>query len=150
MKKRILFVEDHPELIYEILDLLYEDYETELDMKIATDIKGALTYLEEPFDLVVLDVMLPGYQTKQLTQLQEGICLGAWICGKEDLLGSSRPIWMNDKLPKLIFLSSRSSGKVKNEIKELFPKGKKAEEVLTRSNHNADELAEVIWGILDD
>jgi two-component system, OmpR family, alkaline phosphatase synthesis response regulator PhoP len=58
MKPRILLVEDEPGLVVALSDLLSEEgYEVETA---ADGLTGLARATSEPFDLIVLDVMLPG------------------------------------------------------------------------------------------
>lgn len=118
---RILFVEDHVELIEELLELLQAE-RADLNVAVASDIPDALGRLRQRFDAVVLDIMLPAF--RQVPSQSEGLHLAAWILGKHEHLGDAlrsvkRPDWLRDSLPKVVFLTSRTKGPAIDEWRRL-------------------------------
>ena len=72
MSARILFVEDEPGVVLVVSDLLRAEGHT---VETARDGKtGLRRATEEPFDLLILDVMLPGFGGFE-------ICHGVRECG---------------------------------------------------------------------
>ena len=108
---RVLFVEDHLELIAELVELLQSRL-PEMEASFALDIPQAIKQMgERRFDIVILDVMLPRWHG--VPDRDEGAYLAAWILGKrgerlEALRDEyKRPNWLA-KRPTVVLLTSRT------------------------------------------
>lgn len=118
---KILFVEDHVEMIEELVELMSLEY-PDGDLFYAANIPEAIKILQSPFDGVVLDVMLPSFSG--IRDDSEGLLLAAWLLGKKhgfDKLQSPvvRPAWAVHTPPKVVLLTARTPAPLELEWKEL-------------------------------
>ena len=75
--KKILFVEDNPRLLEELVEIIKEE-EPKWSIDICSDIPSAWNNLaKEEYNLIVIDIMLPAWNDIPLRS--EGIHLAAFI-----------------------------------------------------------------------
>lgn len=146
---RILIVEDNIELIEELAELIVlEKPDTKIDF--AVDIPTALARLNKnPFDIVILDVMLPTYPG--VPSRDEGLYLAAWILGKTAKLPDSmkrhkRP---DCPTPRVVFLTLRAKAGVQNTWNELSSDAE-VPTCIERFLGNAYEHYKIIATIIDE
>jgi CheY-like chemotaxis protein len=147
-----LFVEDNLPLIEELAELLQAERRG-IETWFAQGIPESLRLVRDrEFQVVTLDVMLPTFPG--VPPQDEGIYLGAWILGKLDRLppelkSQSRPAWLDERKPGIIFLSSRTRTTVAEAWNDLG--GGRPDEIvlIERLRDDAYEHCLKVLGVLD-
>jgi hypothetical protein len=115
MTKKILFVEDHVELIDEVITIilmLHPDWTCD----VAFDFSEAWSMLGDGnYDTLVIDVMLPAPPYLNKKPLSEGIQLALFVMEIYQPHSDWTPLNL-EKKPEIIFLTSRTASGVEDEF----------------------------------
>lgn len=144
---KVLFVQDHPQLIAELVELLQID-QPDWQFSFALDTAEVIGLIEEgnAFDLVIMDDTLPNWGA--LPRNTTAIHLASWLLG----LNHSIVDWENDQpkplpkltcRPQLVFLASWDIDVVQKEWKRLNPKVE-CPAVISRLNCDENQIIKVI------
>jgi CheY-like chemotaxis protein len=112
-KKKILIIEDQPEMNPRIIAKLKDHY----DVTIANSVNSVLNYLKKGlnFELIFLDIMLPPYPYK-LDETNNGLETG-WVLYQKELKDKSIKIILWSRFHDILFKKEWGSNVVDKAVK---------------------------------